>query len=248
MEPIRVVIVDDEELARRILAEHVRELPDAAIIAECANGFDAVKTINELRPDLVFLDIQMPKLSGFEVLDLLDGAPAVIFVTAHDEFAVRAFEADAVDYLLKPFSGERFQKAWTRAMTRRSDTTIRHTRDVASKIARSAGPLERILVRDGGNVTIIPVGAVDFVEAQDDYVAIHAGGRKHLKQQPLSELETLLDPRRFVRVHRSYIVNIDRFARIELYAKDSRILILRDGTRVPMSRSGHDRVRTLLNP
>ena len=243
---LRVVIVDDEELARRGLRRDLAADPGVEVVAECADGFEAVRVVSEMKPDIVLLDIQMPRLDGFEVLELIDPAAAVIFVTAHDEHAVRAFEVNAVDYLLKPVDPDRLMKALERA---RGRLARREPMPVAAltAAARPAGTtLSRILVRDGPRVHVLPVESVDYVEAQDDYVAIHAGGRSHLKQQPIAQLETALDPGRFVRIHRSYILNLDRLARIELYAKDSRVAILRDGSRLPLSRAGHARLRGLL--
>lgn len=236
---IRTVIVDDEELARNVLREYLAGHPEVEIVAECANGFDAVKAVTDLKPDLVFLDIQMPKLDGFEVLELVEAPPAVVFVTAYDRYAIRAFEVHAVDYLLKPFSDERLAQALSHveAKLARGDAI-----DVPALVAeaRPAGsPLERILVRDGSQVHVIPVDEVDYIEAQDDYASIRAGGKSYLKEQPLAQFEDALDPSRFIRIHRSYILNLERLARIELYAKDSRIVILRDGTKLPVSRAGY---------
>jgi two-component system LytT family response regulator len=240
---MRVIVVDDEDLARGIVREYLASYPEFRIVGECSNGFDAVKAITELKPDLLFLDIQMPKLNGFEVLDLLDPKPRVIFVTAYDSYAIRAFEVNAVDYLLKPFSRERFEKALLRAAGDEPpdavDSLIRSTRSLNA-------PIERILVRDGTRVHVIPAPMVDHIEAQDDYVSIHSGGKKYLKLERLSDLETALDPKRFVRIHRSHIVNIDRLARLETYAKDSRIVVLSDGTKLPVSRSGYEKLRGLL--
>ncbi len=236
----KAVIVDDEELARLFLKELLRPHSDIELVAECANGFEAVKAISETGPDLVFLDVQMPKLDGFEVLDLVQPVPAVVFVTAFDQYAMRAFDAHAVDYLLKPFSTDRFERALERAKSRIGQQIP------AAELARGARPadrpLERIVVKDGTRVHIIPIQTVDYVEAQDDYVAIHTGGRSYLKQQPIASLETQLDPSRFVRIHRSAILNLERLSRIEPYAKDSRIAILADGTRLPISRSGYARL------
>jgi two-component system LytT family response regulator len=243
---MRVIVVDDEDLAREIVREYLAFHQNVQIIAECSNGFEAVKAIAELKPDLVFLDIQMPKLNGFEVLDLLDVRPRVIFVTAYDSYAIRAFEVDAIDYLLKPFSRDRFDAALLRATGEAGnephdavDNLLRNTR------ARNT-PLERILVRDGSRVHVIPTPMVDHIEAQDDYVSIHSGGKKYLKLERLSELETSLDPKLFVRIHRSHIVNIERLARLETYAKDSRIVVLNDGTKLPVSRSGYEKLKRLL--
>ncbi len=244
--PLRTVIVDDEEPARQLLREYLGDLPGIQLVGECANGFEAVKLLPELKPDLLFLDIQMPKLTGFEVLELVEPPPAVIFATAYDQFALKAFEVRAVDYLLKPFSKERLAEAVDRARER-----LHHHRKipVAAIVAdaRSAhAPLERVLIKDGSRVHVIPADRIDYVEAEDDYVSIHAEGKKHLKQQRLTELEGLLDPQRFVRVHRSFIINIDRIARIELYAKDSRVAILKDGTRLQISRAGYDKLKDRL--
>ncbi len=241
---LKVVIVDDEELARAIIREHLAAHADVEIAAECANGFEAVKAVSECRPDLIFLDIQMPKLNGFEVLELIEPGPAVIFVTAYDQYALRAFEVHAVDYLLKPVSAERLAQALERARSAQGE------RIPVAELVRDARehrkPLERILIRDGSKVHVIPAEKIDYFEAQDDYVCIKTGGKEHLKQETLANLEDLLDLGRFIRIHRSYILNIERLARIELYAKDSRIAILQDGTRLPVSRSGYARLKPLL--
>lgn len=238
------VIVDDEGPARLLLRELLARHADIGIVAECTNGFEAVKAINEHRPDLVFLDVQMPKLDGFEVLELLDAQPAVVFVTAYDQYAMRAFDAHAVDYLLKPFSPERFGMALARARER-----IGGRGPVAVELAAEArGPnqrLERIVVKDGTAVRVIPLAKVDYIEAQDDYVALHSERRTYLKQQTIASLETALDPQRFVRIHRSYIVNLERVARIEPYGKESKVAVLADGTQLPVSRAGLARLREL---
>ena len=243
---VRAIIVDDEALARSIVREHLIAHPEVEIIAECANGFEAVKAITELKPNLLFLDIQMPKLSGFEVLELVEGDRAVIFVTAYDQYALKAFEVHAVDYLLKPFTQERFEDALRLAKERIPGGKPIPLRSVVEAARARELPLERLLVRDGSKVHVVPVEKVDYVEAQDDYVAIKTEGRTHLKQQRLSELESALDAKRFVRIHRSYILNVDRLARIELYAKDSRVAILKDGTKLQVSRSGYEKLKGLL--
>jgi two-component system LytT family response regulator len=249
-ESIRVVIVDDEELARRVLREYLASSPDIEIVAECANGFDAVKAISELGPDLVFLDVQMPKLSGFEVLELIGREVAVIFVTAYDSYAMQAFDAHAVDYLLKPFGKERFEIALQRARQRIGSAGQTPARPEPAVLSAAARPpqefAERVVVKDGAKVTIIPVDKLDYVEAQDDYVELHSQKRSYLKQQTISSLEAMLDPKRFVRIHRSSIVNLERLARIEPYTKDSRLAILNDGTQLPVSRSGYARLTALL--
>lgn len=247
---IRAVIVDDEELARQILREFLSSHPEIELVAECANGFEAVKAVAEMKPDLVFLDIQMPKLDGFEVLELIGNETAVVFVTAHDNFAIRAFEVHAVDYLMKPVGASRFEAALNRAKER-LESKVPSNAVSAAELAAAARPpaqyLERIPVRDGARVFIIPVAKLDYVEAQDDYVALASGGEKHLKQQTIASLETALDPSRFLRVHRSYIVNLERVAKIEPYSKDSHVAVLTNGAQLPVSRAGYARLREFLD-
>jgi two-component system LytT family response regulator len=250
---VRALLVDDEPLARSLLAELLGAHPEVELVGEAANGFDAVKRIEELAPDLVFLDIQMPKLSGFEVLELAgDGVPAVVFVTAYDEYALRAFEVHAVDYLLKPVEPERLAAALARA----GERLAAWSRGGAAggvgpaALAAAARPpgrrLERVLFRAEGRVDVLPVERIDFVEAQDDYLSFASAGRRYRKQQTMNELEAQLDPERFVRVHRSYLVNLERLARLDLYSKDSWIAILADGSKLPVSRAGYARLRQLL--
>lgn len=248
---LRAVIVDDEELARQLLTEQLTQAGDVEIAAQCANGFEAVKAVTEIRPDVLFLDIQMPKLDGFEVLELIDPPAAVIFVTAYDQYALKAFDAHAVDYLLKPFSQERLEAALERARALAgSFVEPQAARLQAGQIAAAARPpdhiLERIVVRDGPRVHIIPIGKLDYAEAQDDYIALRSGGRTYLKQQTITSLDEQLDAARFVRIHRSYIVNLERVLRIEPYTKDSRVVVLRDGVQLPVSRSGQARLKTAL--
>ncbi|HEX6802953.1 MAG TPA: response regulator [Terriglobales bacterium] len=243
---IRVLIVDDEDLARQILREMLAPHADIEIAGECANGFEAVKAVSELKPDLVFLDIQMPKLDGFEVLELIGGEVAVIFVTAYDEHALRAFEVNAIDYVLKPFRAERFEAALERAKQRIGKNQPASA-DKLAAAAREPGKFaERIVVKDGTRVQIIPVAKLDFAEAQDDYVSLASQGKKYLKQQAISALETSLDPKCFVRVHRSCLVNLERVARLEPYGKDTHVVILNDGTRLPVSRAGLARLKEFL--
>ena len=243
---MRVAIVDDEEPARALLGEYLSAFEDVEIVAECANGFEAVKAVAEAKPDLLLLDIQMPRLDGFEVLELVGRDVGVIFVTAYDKYALRAFEVHAVDYLLKPFGPERLREALNRALVR-LDTKQSLPVAELTAAARPVGMhLERVAIRDGANVHVIPVSKVDYVEAQDDYVCFRSEGKGFLKQQTLADVETALDPGQFVRIHRSYILNIDRLAKLELYAKDSHAAILRDGTRLPVSRSGYARLNAVL--
>ena len=247
---IRTMIVDDEDLARQVLREFLSAHAEIEIVAECANGFEAVKSAAELKPDLVFLDIQMPKLDGFEVLELIGPGMAVIFVTAYDTFAIRAFEVHAVDYLLKPIGAPRFEDALKRAKGRLSGK-LPSAPLPAIDLAAAARPpqqyLDRIPVRDGSSVFIIPVAKLDYAEAQDDYVALASQGKKHLKQQTISSLEAALDPSRFMRIHRSYIVNLERVAKIEPYNKESFVAVLSTGAQIPVSRAGHARLRAFLD-
>jgi len=245
-DPLRVLIVDDEELARRGMRRDLVSDPTVEVLAECSDGFEAVRAAAELKPDLVLLDIQMPRLDGFEVLELLDPGIGVIFITAHDDHALRAFEVNAVDYLLKPVDPERLRQALDRARERLRRKESVPVAALVSAVRHAGVPLSRILVRDGPNVQVLAIGTIDYIEAQDDYIAVHAGGRQHLKQQTIAAIEAQLDASRFVRIHRSFVLNVDRLSRIELVAKDSRVAILRDGTRLPLSRTGHARLRSML--
>jgi two-component system LytT family response regulator len=248
--PLRAVIVDDEELARGLLREYLRAAGGVEVVAECANGFEAVKAISEHKPDLVFLDVQMPKLDGFEVLELIDPSVSVIFVTAYDQYAMKAFDANAVDYLLKPFSADRFKKALDRVRQRFGNPAPPAPKIAATELTAAARPpeqkLERIVVKDGTKVHIIPIDKLDYVEAQDDYIALRSEKKSYLKQQTISSIEAQLDPKKFIRIHRSYIVNLERIARIEPYTKDSRVAVLTDGSQLPVSRSGHAKLKSLL--
>jgi two-component system LytT family response regulator len=242
--------VDDELLARAVLREYLGEYPDIEILAECANGFEAVKAIAELAPDLVFLDIQMPKLDGFEVVELAGAKTQYVFVTAYDQFALRAFEVHALDYLLKPFARERLAQAVAHARERlgspRAGAAALDALAAAGEAAQRRTPLERILIRDGARVQVIPAAQIDYIEAQDDYVQVVADGRAWLKSQRLSELEEQLDPGAFLRVHRSYIVSLAAIERIDPSGKDGHCAVLRGGARIPVSRSGYQKLRELM--
>ena len=244
--PISVLIVDDEAPARALVREFLDGRSEVGPIEECANGFDAVRRIDELKPDLVLLDIQMPKLDGFEVLELIRHTPQIVFVTAHDEYALKAFEVEAVDYLLKPFSEERFGQALERARQRIEADAAQPLEELARMRRERSLPSDRIVVRDGAEIHVVPRAAIDYIESDDDYAVIHAGDRKLRKKQTLAELEKLLTDGGFVRIHRCYLINVDRLKRIEPYAKDSRIAFLRGGARLPVSRSGYARLREWL--
>jgi two-component system LytT family response regulator len=240
---MRVIIVDDEDLARRIMKEYLKAHADVEIVAECANGFEAVKAITELAPDLVFLDIQMPKLNGFEVVELAGAKTRYMFVTAFDQYALKAFEVHAVDYLLKPFSQQRLDEALAHA--RANLGAVPSVDAMVTEAAQRQKPLERVLIRDGARVHVVPVEKIDYIEAQDDYVQLASGGKTYLKNQRMAELESQLDPACFLRIHRSYIVNVEAISRIEQTGKDSHTAILKDDTRLPISRSGYQKVRQL---
>ena len=238
---MRVIIVDDEELARGLVREFLGPHADIDIVAECANGFDAVKAIAECDPDLVFLDIQMPRLNGFEVVELAGSKTRYVFVTAYDQYALKAFEVHAVDYLLKPFSQQRFNEALAHARGSKRGAV----EAVVNEAIGRGQPLGRLLIRDGAKVHVIGTDKIDFIEAQDDYVQVHAEGKGYLKHQRLADLEGQLDAGMFVRVHRSYILNIGCISRIE-QGKDSHSAILTDGTRLPVSRSGLQKLKALI--
>jgi two-component system LytT family response regulator len=244
---MRVIIVDDEMLARGVVREYLAEHPDVEVVAECANGFEAVKAITELAPDLVFLDIQMPKLDGFEVAELAGSKTRYIFATAFDQYAIKAFEFHALDYLLKPFSQQRFDQALAHARANlgkgAADTAVEN---MVREAAGRNKPLGRVLIRDGAKVHVIISEKIEFIEAQDDYVQIRSEGKSYLKNQRLTELEGQLDAGQFLRIHRSYVVNIACVDRIEQATKDSHVAILKDGSKIPVSRSGYQKIRDAL--
>lgn len=239
------VIVDDEPLARRYLQELLAEFPSVRIVATCADGFDAVKAVNQHRPNLLFLDIQMPRLDGFEVLELIDTSSlAVVFVTAFDQYALRAFDAHAVDYLLKPFSRDRLAVALEKVQR-----NLGGGLPEVSSLRRTFHPdspyVDRLVVKDGQAVTIIDCREIRCILSEDDYVNIRCVRGEHLKLQSLSSLEASLDPARFVRIHRGAILNIDHLAQVEQVARDHQVAILKDGTELRVSRSGQQRLREL---
>ena len=236
------LIVDDEVLARRLLREYLAPHRDVTILGECDNGLDAVEQITAAKPDLVFLDVQMPGLNGLEVLQASGRRGGVIFTTAHDEFALQAFDVHAVDYLLKPFSRQRFDEALDKARAARP----RAETAVGALVAAATRQAQRLLVPVRGRMEVVAIEDIDYVEAQDDYISIHAGARALLKTQSLGELAQELDPQRFVRIHRSYLLNLARLKAVERAGKDSWCAVLHEGQRLPISRSGMERVRALL--
>ena len=243
MKNIKIIIVEDEKPARDLIKAYMENFPVVEIIGEYDNGFDGLKAINELEPDAVFLDVQMPKLTGFEMLEVLEHQPEVIFTTAYDQYAIRAFEQNAVDYLLKPFSLERFREAISKLESRidsnqdRKDSKSGIER-IRLHLAESDEKLHRVVIKKSGRIHVISTDDINFLEAQDDYVMIYTDEGKYLKQQTMKYFENHMDPQQFVRVHRSYIANITCIERIEPYEKSNFILILKDGNKVPVSRSG----------
>jgi two-component system, LytTR family, response regulator len=246
---MKTVIIDDEDLAREILVSYLKESTDVEIIAQCSNGFEGVKIINELQPDLVFLDVQMPKIDGFEMLELLDNPPLIIFATAFNEFAIKAFELSAVDYLMKPFDKSRLFAALDKARQRleAGQKSMPGITNLIDTVHDNKSLLDRIVVKNGPKIHVIPVSSIKFLEAQDDYVMIYTDDKKHLKQSTMGYFESHLDPAHFVRVHRSYIVHIGNISQLELYGKESYLLVLKDGNKLPVSRSGYSKLKHALN-
>ncbi|HEU4575818.1 MAG TPA: LytTR family transcriptional regulator DNA-binding domain-containing protein [Chitinophagaceae bacterium] len=243
----KVVIIDDEPLARSIVIEYLQNHPDLEIVQECNDGFEGVKAIQQWQPDLVFLDIQMPKINGFEMLELVEQPPAVIFTTAFDEYAIRAFEAHAVDYLLKPFTQERFDKAikkWSEQAPAGTDKSA--TQNLLETAAHSPAQSQRIVVKNGSKIKIISAHEILYLEAADDYVKVHTKEGYFLKNKTMSHFEQVLDPQQFVRSHRSYIINIQQITRIDAYEKDNHIAVLKAGTQIPVSRSGYGKLKEVL--
>lgn len=241
----KVILIDDEPLARQLIRTFLKDHAQVEVIAECSDGFEGFKAIQESSPDLIFLDIQMPKVNGFEMLELLDTPPAVIFTTAFDEYAMKAFEAHAVDYLLKPISRERFDKAMQKWL-QHAAAAVPSTIDPLLQANVYEGYQHRIVVKDNGLIRIIPAADIHFIEANDDYVKIVTKDGSYLKKSTLGHIEQSFDPQQFVRVHRSYLVPVSQLSRIEPYEKESHIALLQCGAKVLVSKSGMSRLKTLL--
>ncbi|OYU45476.1 MAG: DNA-binding response regulator [Burkholderiales bacterium PBB4] len=249
--PLRILIVDDEPLARGLIREYLVSHPEVSVVGESAHGLQAVQDIAALAPDLIFLDIQMPKLTGLEVLELTGRRSGVIFTTADDQHALKAFDLHAVDYLLKPFSQARFDDALERAcqaLMLESRSTAAHSAQALNGLMAEASQRPaRILIRDRNQVHVIAVNKVEYVQAQDDYISIQSGGKSYLKTQTLAELATQLDPAQFVRVHRSYLLNLDYLQSLERSTKDSFVAVLQSGQKIPISRAGYERLGGLMD-
>ncbi len=244
---IKALIIDDEPLARMIVKEYLLTYPDIQLLQECNDGFEGLKAIQQHQPDLVFLDVQMPKINGFEMLELIELPPAVIFTTAFDEYAIKAFESHAIDYLLKPFSQERFDKAVQKFMEqKKSSGIVRISQPLLDAAAQSPSQSQRIVVKTGSKIKIIPVEDIHFIEAADDYVKIHTKEGSYLKNKTMGHFESTLDKNHFVRTHRSYIVNIQQITRIDAYEKDSHTAVLKTGAVIQVSKSGYARLKEVL--
>lgn len=238
-----VLLIDDEPLARRVVKEYLKDFPQFTICGECNDGFEGLKSVRELQPDLLFLDVQMPKINGFEMLELLENPPAVVFTTAFDEYALKAFEAHAVDYLLKPFSRERFGKAIQKWQSQEQAAQIQQ---MVEQSKASPGQAERVVVKDGGKIKIIPIRDISYLEAADDYVKIVTPEGAFLKNKTMAYFGTMLPPDLFVRCHRSFIVQVQLITGIDAYEKDTYTVRLNTGDRIPVSRSGYAKLKEVL--
>ena len=244
----RVLLIDDEPLARMVVLEYLQGFKDSIeVLGECNDGFEGLKAIQQHQPDLIFLYVQMPKINGFEMLELVENPPAVIFTTAFDEYAIKAFEAHAVDYLLKPFSKDRFIKAVEKFLAQKPvEQPAKQTENLLETAAQSPAQHERIVVKTGTKVKIIPVADVEYLEADDDYVSVHTKEGSFLKNKTMSFFEQTLDADQFVRVHRSYIIKIQDITRIDPYEKDAHIAILKSGAKIPVSKTGYAKLKQVL--
>jgi two-component system LytT family response regulator len=241
MEKLKVLIIEDESPARDIIKHYMKKHDNIELVGECSDGFAGLKSIKELNPDIIFLDIQMPKLTGFEMLEVLEEKPEIIFTTAYDQYAIQAFERNAVDYLLKPFYQSRFDEAVAKAVERiRSGNT---TPDIVKRLlsikSENPAPINRIVVKKGNSINIIPVDSVKYIAAEDDYVMIYHSAGKALKQQTMKYYEENLPEKSFARIHRSFIVKIEEINRLEPYGKDNYVAILHNGDKLPVSRTGY---------
>lgn len=239
------IIIDDEPLARKIIIEFLKDKENISVVAECSNGYEGLKQIQELQPDFIFLDIQMPKINGFEMLELIPDPPKVIFTTAHDEFAIKAFDANAIDYLLKPFSKKRFDESLSKLNgTANNQASLN---ELLASPARSNYENNRVVIKDGAEIFILPVTEISHIEAYDDYVKIHHIKKVYLKKQTMNYYVNSLNNEHFVRIHRSYILNINYLSRIESFEKNSYVAILKDNVRLPISRNNYARLKELLD-
>jgi len=246
---MKCIIIDDEKPARDLIRNYLNKYPEIEIVTECSNGFDALKAIQTYKPDFIFLDIQMPKLTGIELLEVMDYKPLVIFSTAYDEYAIKAFELNAIDYLLKPFSENRFAEALMKLNDRMKNLVqeskkvkdfVEHTKNIEEK-------LNRVVVKTGSKIKVIPIDTIIYFEAADDYVMIYTSDGRYIKQATMKYFESHLAEDKFIRIHRSYIVNIHKIVQLELYEKDSYVVVLKDGNKLKTSKSGYKNIKEKLN-
>jgi len=242
----KAIVIDDEQLARQLIKSLLSTYKEVEVVAQCGDGFEGFKAIQDLKPDLIFLDIQMPRLNGFEMLELLDSPPAVIFTTAFDEYALKAFETHAIDYLLKPITRDRFDKAMQKWLQKAGTAQPQAALTPLLENNVYEGYQHRIVVKDNGLIRIIPAQEIFYIEANDDYIKIVTKDGSYLKKSTLSHVEQTLDPQQFVRVHRSYLVPVSELLRIEPYEKESHVALLHCGAKVLVSKSGMARLKTLL--
>lgn len=243
---MKVIIIDDEMLARSIVKEYLQDFPELELVQECHDGFEGIKAIQQHQPDLVFLDIQMPKINGFEMLELIENPPAVIFTTAFEEYAIKAFETHAVDYLLKPFSKERFGKAIQKWQMQNQQERKNTTSDLLNSSGLTPVQQNRVVVKDNGKVKIIPTATIRYLEAADDYVKIHTAEGVFLKNKTMGYFEEILESQNFIRIHRSYIINVQLITRIDPYEKESHLAVLSIGVKLPVSKAGYSKLREVL--
>lgn len=244
---IKAILVDDEPLARSILGEYLESYPQVQVVAECNDGFEGAKAIMQHQPDVVFLDIQMPKINGFEMLEVLDKKPCIIFTTAFDEYAIQAFEQHAIDYLLKPITKKRFDQAMDKLLNfPQPESQNTHAQQLLDDVLDTPGNVERVVVKTGNNIKIIPVDQVIYLEADDDYVRIHTDDGVFLKNKTMAAFEKQLNPNQFVRVHRSFIVKVAHITRLEPLERNSYVAVLANGTQVAVSKNGYSRLKQLL--
>ena len=239
---MKAIIIDDEPLARMMVKEYLQAYPHIAVVQECNDGFEGIKAIQQHKPDLIFLDIQMPKINGFEMLELVDNPPQVIFTTAFEEYAIKAFDAHAADYLLKPFSKERFDKAMQKVQAQKAN----HTQEILETALQVPAQGNRIVVKDNGKIKIIPLAQVQYLEGADDYVKIHTPEGIYLKKKTLQYFEDTMPAQEFIRIHRSYIINTQLITRIDLHEKDSHLVLLTTGVRLPVSKAGYGKLKEML--
>lgn len=242
----KAILIDDEPLASRMLQEYLDAFKEVQVVAVCQDGFDGLKAIQQKQPDLIFLDIQMPKINGFEMLELIENPPAVIFTTAFDEYAIKAFEHHAVDYLLKPFSQERFDKAMSRFLSQQAGNQAEQTKQLLETAATSPDQIDRIVIRDNNNIRIVPIADIEYIEAADDYAKIFTASGSFLKNRTMSSFEKQLPAKQFVRIHRSHIVNVSQITQLHPHDKETYTASLKNGAKLPVSKTGYAKLRDVL--